>query len=449
MTKTKSTKRALVYSALSLLMCVAMLAGSTFAWFTDTDTVATSNIISGGLDVEIVGEDGNEISGQLVFKAADGRQGDSILWEPNATFHTQNFAIKNTDNLALKFKMEINNTEVSYSKLNEVIDFTFHWAKDDSEFDPSDLDNLKLVAGDSTDLMYIKGHMSKDAGNQYQNLTLSGVSITVYATQAEEEADYLDSTYDAESTYPGDVITVGTADEFITAFSTFKEGTTITLTADIDMAGKAWTPVSNKSFTLDGNNKTVKNLNGPLVLTAVTKSHTIKNVTFDAITIDDSGKEGYAALIAYADSCSYIMMDSVKITNATITSSNYAAGFVGYSSGYGNDTDGPVNASHNFTNCSISDSIIKSTGDGSVGGLIAHAGGSPATTTRISGFSYSNNTLSQTTTRTDKLGQVIGTAGCGIVYIDSLDTTTEIGRFAPQGTGKLVINGVDQEAFAN
>ena len=35
MTKKKSTKRALLTSALALLVCVSMLVGSTFAWFTD------------------------------------------------------------------------------------------------------------------------------------------------------------------------------------------------------------------------------------------------------------------------------------------------------------------------------------------------------------------------------------------------------------------------------
>ena len=36
MTKKKSVKRALLLSALSLLACVSMLIGSTFAWFTDS-----------------------------------------------------------------------------------------------------------------------------------------------------------------------------------------------------------------------------------------------------------------------------------------------------------------------------------------------------------------------------------------------------------------------------
>ena len=36
MTSSKSTKRALLTSVLALLMCVTMLVGATFAWFTDT-----------------------------------------------------------------------------------------------------------------------------------------------------------------------------------------------------------------------------------------------------------------------------------------------------------------------------------------------------------------------------------------------------------------------------
>ena len=49
----RSTKQQLLLSAISLLLCVSMLVGSTFAWFTDTVT-STNNIIkSGTLDVEL------------------------------------------------------------------------------------------------------------------------------------------------------------------------------------------------------------------------------------------------------------------------------------------------------------------------------------------------------------------------------------------------------------
>ena len=51
MTSSKSTKRALLTSVLALLMCVAMLIGTTFAWFTDTASTAVNKIQAGNLDV--------------------------------------------------------------------------------------------------------------------------------------------------------------------------------------------------------------------------------------------------------------------------------------------------------------------------------------------------------------------------------------------------------------
>ena len=53
MTSSKSTKRALLTSALALLMCVTMLVGATFAWFTDTASTGVNKIQAGNLDVEL------------------------------------------------------------------------------------------------------------------------------------------------------------------------------------------------------------------------------------------------------------------------------------------------------------------------------------------------------------------------------------------------------------
>lgn len=47
MTSRKSTKRALVSSALAIIMCVAMLIGATFAWFTDTASTGVNKIQAG------------------------------------------------------------------------------------------------------------------------------------------------------------------------------------------------------------------------------------------------------------------------------------------------------------------------------------------------------------------------------------------------------------------
>ena len=61
MKRKKTTRRALVSSIISLLMCMAMLIGTTFAWFTDTASTAVNRIQSGTLKVKLVGENGNEL----------------------------------------------------------------------------------------------------------------------------------------------------------------------------------------------------------------------------------------------------------------------------------------------------------------------------------------------------------------------------------------------------
>ncbi len=453
--KHTNTKRALIASLLSVVLCLAMLVGSTFAWFTDTETVAVGNIVAGTLDIQILDAEGKEKKDALKFLNADNSA--NILWEPGATFRTEGFQLKNVGDLWLKCKLEINNTEVSYNKLNEVISFKLV-NKDGEEVS---INGIAIAPNTTYDTMlYIEGTMKAGAGNAYQGLTLEGVSVTVYATQYTSEKDMNGATYDKDATYDDEVTPVATADEFIKAFTDLEENGIIALTADIDLTGKTWTPVANKGFTLDGGDYKITGMNGALVSITGTKNYTVKNVTFENLTINEDYAAnaainfgGAAGLIAYADTCTYINMEDVTINNAAISGAEFIGGFAGYTSGYGNDSDGPVNASHNFTNCTITNSKLTSSTDGSVGGLIGHAGSNPATTTRIGGFKYENLTLSQNEARTDKLGYMIGTANVGIVYIAddiAVENSAEIGyigRFVPNGTGKLVINEKEIDAF--
>ena len=59
MTKHRSTKHALLMSVLSLIMCLSMFIGSTFAWFTDSVTSSGNRIQSGTLDVALEMWDGD------------------------------------------------------------------------------------------------------------------------------------------------------------------------------------------------------------------------------------------------------------------------------------------------------------------------------------------------------------------------------------------------------
>ena len=103
--KQKTTKRALISSIVSLMMCLTMLIGTTFAWFTDTATTAVNRIVSGTLEVAIVDEDGNDLTAPLQWEKAAGHEAEEVLWEPGATYNLQKFRIQNKGNLALKYKV--------------------------------------------------------------------------------------------------------------------------------------------------------------------------------------------------------------------------------------------------------------------------------------------------------------------------------------------------------
>ena len=89
MTNKKGIKRSLLMSALALLLCVSMLIGSTFAWFTDSVTSAGNIIKSGKLDVEMYWADGTKAvpaAGSADWKnAASGAIFKYDLWEPGYT----------------------------------------------------------------------------------------------------------------------------------------------------------------------------------------------------------------------------------------------------------------------------------------------------------------------------------------------------------------------------
>ena len=215
MTNSKSTKRALLTSALALLMCVAMLIGTTFAWFTDTASTGVNKIVSGNLKVDIIGADSDSHIEKLNFTKAAGAEGEALLWEPGCRYLTEGFRIANKGNLALKWKAEINKDNIVNGKvvdtakdgksLLDVIDFYVVTKAADGTETAVAIENFtgKLAANvGKSETYYIKGVMQTTAGNDYQDLTLDGITITVVATQDTVENDSYDSKYDKDATYP-------------------------------------------------------------------------------------------------------------------------------------------------------------------------------------------------------------------------------------------------------
>ena len=186
MTSSKSTKRALVSSALAILICVAMLIGTTFAWFTSNASTAVNKIRAGVLDVDLeMFTDGTywvSAKGKtLTFQNKDNIATDQILWYPGCTYELPQLRVVNRGNIALKYKIEITGINGD-AKLSEVIDWTINGVA-------IDLTEGHLAAGQPGTAFTIEGHMRDTAGNEYQNLTIDGIGITVYATQDNVEND--------------------------------------------------------------------------------------------------------------------------------------------------------------------------------------------------------------------------------------------------------------------
>ena len=261
MNNKKATKRALLTSVTALVMCVVMLAGTTFAWFTDTASTGVNKIQAGNLDVDIVGEDGKTLDGKTLNFVNKENQ-SNILWEPGATFFTQGFKIVNKGNLALKYKVVVSGTTGDAKLLKAIkFDVVTEKAKNADAVSFANEGNLlkqndsapadvTTDAGTTTNYYYLRGHMDENAGNEYKNLTLDGISITVYATQYTYENDSFGSDYDANATYYPVLDAAGMKDALV-------NGGNIKVDADVDVGGDVL--AVTKKTTIDMNGKTIKN----------------------------------------------------------------------------------------------------------------------------------------------------------------------------------------------
>ena len=212
MNNRKATKRALLTSVMALVMCVVMLVGTTFAWFTDTASTSVNKIQAGTLKVDIVDKDGQTLVGagkSLKFTNKNGSE--DILWEPGATFLTQEFKIKNDGTLALKWKMSVNGgvtkngSKVSDFNLLDVIAFSVVTKDSEGNFTTTDIDSFvgHLNKEETSGEYYLQGTMDTSAGNDYKGLSLEGVTVTVCAAQDTVEYDSFEKEYDKDAAWDG------------------------------------------------------------------------------------------------------------------------------------------------------------------------------------------------------------------------------------------------------
>ena len=282
MTSSKSTKRALISSALAILMCVAMLIGTTFAWFTDTASTGVNKIQAGNLNIELQmkDNDGNWVNaeGKTLPFLVNGKipaEGTQILWEPGCTYYVPEVRVVNKGNLAVKFEYVPEALGVT-GKLAEVLEPVFKTPVDTNGEDIN-IEPEVLKPGEASPAWSFGYHMLETAGNEYQNATATGMCLTVVATQATYEKDSIDNQYDKDAEYP---ILVTTGDELQAIVSNATAPVNIVLTNSITTNN--FVIPADKDVTLDLNGRTVTNAG----------SHTILNKGHLTLTDSSADKSG-------------------------------------------------------------------------------------------------------------------------------------------------------------
>ena len=260
----KSTKRALLTSAMVMLLCFTMLLGTTFAWFTDSAASGSNVITAGNLDLEVEytldGTNWDKLDGATdLFQKG--------LWEPG---HTEVVALKitNAGSLALKYAANMNIISETIGKTVEGADIVLsdiltvgtlvQQANDDmgvgdialmlaftnenmykgtTPFKASNVlkENQALFPGDAH-YVIIKVDMAETVGNEANhdgvNIPSIEFGIDVLATQYTAESDSFGDGYDADAALP-EVITNAT--DLAAALTANEKEISVALYGDIDL----------------------------------------------------------------------------------------------------------------------------------------------------------------------------------------------------------------------
>ena len=291
MESSKSTKRALLTSALALLMCVTMLVGATFAWFTDTASTGVNKIQAGNLDIKVEYRTTADGNWQLLDNATDLFGAAGTLFEPGHT-RVVELRITNAGNLALKYKIGMNvvsetagtNKGGNPYKLSDYLkvgttsiqqypaeggiaqamewaifqkgDFGMWTARDFANFELeyTSSGNVHALQPGAAQILGIKVYMPETVGNEANAISTEKAAsinfgLNVVATQYTVESDSFGTQYDKDA--PLDFEPVSTADELKAAAA---NGKNVQLTQDVTLTDAL---TFNNAVTIDLNGKTL------------------------------------------------------------------------------------------------------------------------------------------------------------------------------------------------
>ena len=294
MTKRKTTRKALISSVLALLLCVSMLVGSTFAWFTDSVTSANNIIKSGTLDVVLEYKTNWSDEWAPVDENTKLFE-EGALYEPGYT-EVVFLRVSNAGTLALKYLLSFNlaNDEGSinvYGDEFKISDYlqvgTYVMNEYDSGVNQADVDmpsmfgsrksaleNVELTALSSADVKIcdnaslLPGEdtaqvvalvltMPETVGNE-ANAKIGveppyvELGVRLYATQYTYEEDSFDDQYDANVDQPA-VHEIWSEEDLYKAFEEGGQG----IIKDMNLVDVSAELAEDKSLALNTNNSTI------------------------------------------------------------------------------------------------------------------------------------------------------------------------------------------------
>ncbi len=302
MTKS-NTKRALLSSVLAMILCLGLLIGTTFAWFTDSVTSSGNKIKAGTLDIQLLMDgdvDGtyDDISNNNspIFGEGSIAQNNNAetLWEPGKT-QVAYLAIKNNGNLALKYTVGLDVQNVS-KDLYEVMEYAIvpdadanhkvtSWTSGNSVEvgTQSVYGDVSLPVG-ATHCFALVIHMDEEAGNEYQGGEVN-FDLTVLATQDTVESDSFNNQYDKDAVY-GDVMV--SSDAELKAAIEDSDMKVIAVNGDLTYDWGSESYENSKALLMKGKTFLGANEAASITFAGYGSANPIVDATFRNITIKDS-----------------------------------------------------------------------------------------------------------------------------------------------------------------
>ena len=312
MKKSKATKRTLLLSVLAMLLCMVMLVGTTFAWFTDTASTGVNKIQAGNLKMEVSYKNTSDGEFTVLNESTNVFKQDT-LWEPGHVEYAV-LNVKNIGTLALKYKLGINiagetgSTNVlgnefklsDYIKFGVVDEDLSGKTRDEMVAAVTDSKLIKegyskeshLDTTDANETVTLVVWMPTDVGNKANYKVGAAVpeinlGINVAATQYTHESDSFGNQYDKDAQYPDVAYTqASTQDELNTALNnpTDANGNPTSKIA-VDLKKGSYTlpgdKMGNKEISITGTEDTV------IDLKAGTAAHDA-SITMEGVTVEST-----------------------------------------------------------------------------------------------------------------------------------------------------------------